>query len=44
MQMSIDVPDEVYQELRRRVTADVSMASQVREALEQYLKRLKTAA
>lgn len=37
-QLSVKVTDEMYEWLRRRVTADVTISSQVNEALEEYRK------
>lgn len=37
-QISVNVPDEIYEVLRRRVTADVTITSQVNEALLRYIK------
>lgn len=35
--LTVEVPDRIKEELRKRVTADVSVTSQVIDALEKYL-------
>ena len=39
--ITVEVPEAVKDALRKRVTAEVSVTSQVNEALEAYLKSKK---
>ena len=43
-QLSVNIPDDVYQWLRGRVTADITLTTQTLEALEDYRRREQRAA
>ncbi len=42
--VQVMIEDEEHEQLRQRVTADVSITSQVRDAIREYLERIKATA